>query len=163
MIWLYYTKAWPAEKVAAQQVYLRAVSGETEEELMVSNMIEANIFAMDFYFALEENPLADEKHQKIYYERLPKKQYYIEEVATPEDYVMKRFTMFLKTDAFSKDEMLDWLKVYLAIQGFEWTAWQESDLSAFYELNPILRLFSLDNVQKFEDELGKDWWKKDQE
>ena len=166
MLWLYHTqKKWQTDDTApAQKVLFRAVGKETEDGRMVSDIIEMNVFAMDFYFNLEENPMKDDKYQRIYYKELEDKDYFFEEMSIREnekEYMMHRVALYLKGEQFSKNELLEWMKTYTSIHGLECTNWEETDIMSFYETNPILSMFSMSNAKKFEDKLGKDWWKND--
>ncbi|MGB0931247.1 MAG: hypothetical protein ACPGVB_10750 [Chitinophagales bacterium] len=166
MHWIYHTQQkWQAEEevAVAQKVFLRAVGEETEEGKMVSDIIEMNVFGMDYYFGLENNPLAEPKYQQIYFEELDKKDYYLEEMEMSEGeqtYMMNRTALYLKKRWFSKMELLEWVKTYLSILGLPCTGFEEEDMMAFYELNPLLQMFSLENAKRFEGKLGKEWWKR---
>jgi hypothetical protein len=54
---------------------------------------------------------------------------------------------------------LAWLDTCLAIWGFEKSGFEEVDRMSFAETDPLLQMFSLENAKKFEDKLGKEWWK----
>lgn len=166
MKWIYlHTKAWEVEKIAAQKTYLRAVGEETEEGLRVSDILEINTFAMDFYFGLDDNPMASPKYQEIYYKELEEKAYFIEEVELTDsqsEYMMKSVVLYLKAP-FSKEELHNWFKTYLTILGLECSTFEERGQNFFYEMYPILRLFSEENVKQLEGKLGKEWWKRNEE
>jgi hypothetical protein len=165
MHWLYHlTKTQPSEGAVAQEVYLRAVKPgmEQAEERQVSQIIQLYVFAMDFYFSLADNPLDTEEGRHIYEHELSEKNYFIQSIdlEPQHDHLMQSASLYLKTDRFDEQELREWLKVYLAVSGYECTDFEETDLGSFPEMNPILSLFSLENVKKFEDKFGKDWWKK---
>ncbi len=169
MNWFYHTtKNWDSKGYKpAQEILLRAIEegSESEGEVNVSNIIEISVFAMDFYFALAENPMDEEKYRQIYTEELSSKDYFLEElkIDKQEDYMLLRAALYLKTDKFNKDDLLAWVHTCFSIWGFEIDELKESDLSMFPETNPILSIFSLDNVKAFEDKLGKNWWKRSNE
>ena len=164
MLWIYYTeKSWDNDgKAPAQKVLLRAVKEENGERLF-SDIIEMNVFAMDFYFQLKENPLSTPEYQRIYFEELDKKDYFIEEleIDKTQGYMMHRIALFLKTDYFNETQLLEWMNTCLSILGLEFTKWEKGDIASFPETNTLWNMFSMDNVKRFEDKLGKDWWKDD--
>jgi hypothetical protein len=169
MRWLYYSpSSWPPQGTPARQIYLRAVDPATDgtDDVRVSNIVRLDLFATDYYFMeATENPLDSDEVRRIYMEELSQKDYFIDdkEVSESEEYMMAKSILYLKCTRFSKEEMLDWVKVYFGVNGFPCDTLEEQDLTYFSELNPLLHLFSLENVQKFEDQLGKEWWKKDTE
>lgn len=166
MRWLHYTPSkWPPQGAPAREVYFRAVDPETDgtDDIRVSNIIRLYLIAMDYYFLeASENPFDTEDGRRIYTEELSRKDYFIEDedVGESETHLMAKSILYLKCARFSKEEMLEWAKVYFGVNGFPCDALEEQDLTYFSELNPLLHLFSLENVQKFEDQLGKEWWKK---
>ena len=77
MNWIYNcVKSWDKEgNTPAQLLLLRAVTQDEDGEAVASNIIEMNIFAMDFFFGLPENPLNTPKYQQIYWTELTKKKF----------------------------------------------------------------------------------------
>ena len=166
MHWLYHlTQPQPPNGAVAQKVYLRAVKPgmENAENRLVSQIIQINIFALDFYFGLADNPLDTEEGRQIYEVALREKEYFIQEQDLDEsnEHLMASATMYLKTTHFDETELLAWVRVYLSVHGIEHETFEKTDLGYFPEMNAILSLFSLDNVRKFEDRLGKAWWEGD--
>jgi hypothetical protein len=166
MNWLYHCKKpWRANGTTpAQQLLLRGfVQTDQENELEVTNIVELNLLALDFYFQLPDNPLADPKYQRIYFEELDKKDYFLEEYPIDErqDYMLKRAVLYLRQADFDLSGLLDWARTCLSIWGLPHDEFEEADMMSFSELDPILRMFSLENAKKFEDKLGKEWWKGD--
>lgn len=166
MHWLYHlTQPQPAQGAVAQKVYLRAVKPgmEQAEERQVSQIVLLHVFAMDFYFGLADNPLNTDEGRQIYETELSRKDYFIQidETEDMPDHLLAQATLYLKTDRFDEPELLDWVKVYLSVQGYPHDAFEKTDLAFFPEMNAILSLFSLENVREFEGELGKEWWKSD--
>jgi hypothetical protein len=163
MNWIYHIiKKWDATGYApAQQLLARAWMENENGEQMVSNIIELNVFAMDFYFGLPDNPLSTPQYQQIYHEELEKKDYFMEEIEIDEkeDYMLKRCALYLKGEKFDKVALLQWLSTCLSIWGFEQSDFEETDMTGFAEMNFVLQMFSIKNAQKFEDKFGKEWWK----
>jgi len=165
MHWLYHIKhPWQSNGNPAQEIYVRAVDPETsgEEERLASKIIQIYVFALDFYFLqAKENPLDNEKGNYIYATELSKKDFYIEDMEVQEeaDYLLRKAVIYLKTDRFDEEELLSWIRTYLSIEGFPFGSFEQEDFGTFSEMNPLLRIFSLENVRKFEDKLGKEWWK----
>lgn len=165
MHWLYHlTKSQPPQGAIAQEVYLRAVKPgmEDAEEQEVSKTIQLYLFALDTYFGLADNPLNTEEGNRIYEQELSQKEYFIQEMKLEagEDHLMGGATIYLKTDRFDESQLLEWIRVYLSVNGMEHDTFEKRDLGSFPEMNDILNFFSLKNVQKFEDQLGKEWWKR---
>jgi hypothetical protein len=163
MNWIFNcTKSWSREGYApAQLVLLRAATQDEEGKAVISNIIELNVFAMDFFFGLPNNPLNAPKYQQIYYEELIKKDFFLEElsIAETEPHLLKKVVLYLKCDKFDKQELLFWVQTCLSIWGFSQAEFVEKDMMAFAETNPLLSMFSIENVKKMEDKLGKEWWK----
>ncbi len=55
--------------------------------------------------------------------------------------------------------MLEWVKKIFTIDNIPFDTFKETSFNEFADTNPIMQMFSLENVKKFEDKLGKDWWK----
>jgi len=135
-----------------------------EGEEMVGNIFKLTIIAMEFYSTLEENPIEeDEELSRIYHEELRTKDYHIldRELSEGEDHLLSNTEIYLKQASFSREEAFEWIDKLFVIKGFPKSEMEEGSINDFLELNPIMRLFSLDNVKKFEDELGEEWWKSD--
>lgn len=163
MNWIFNcTKSWSREGYTpAQLLLLRAETQDQEGEVVVSNIIELNVFAMDFFFGLSTNPLNTPKYQHIYYEELTKKNFFLEEttIVETEPYLLKKVVLYLKYDKFDKQELLFWVQTCLSIWGFSQAEFVEKDMMAFAETNPLLSMFSMENAKKMESKLGKEWWK----
>jgi aminopeptidase C len=159
MKWIYHvTKSWDAKGYApAQQVLMRAIQEDAAGDLQASNIIELNVFAMEFYFNLAANPFKDSKYQKIFWEELEKKDYFLEEleISPQADFMFKRVALYLKCERFENSALQQWLVVCLQIWGFEQSAIEETSIMSFAETNPLLKLFSGDNAEKFEKLFGK--------
>ncbi len=163
MNWIYnFTKSWNREGNApAQLLLLRAITQDEKGETVASNIIEMNIFAMDFFFELPSNPFDEPKYQQIYWDELTKKDFFLEEltIGAAETYLLKKVALYLKGNKFDKDELLFWVKTCLSIWGFSQAEFAEKDIMSFAETNPLLSIFSMENAKKMEDKLGKEWWK----
>jgi hypothetical protein len=163
MNWLYnFTKSWNKDGSSfAQLLYLRAITQDEEGQTLTSKIIELNVFAMDFFFELAENPLNEPKYQQIYWEELSKKDFFLEElpIDETETHLLKNIALYLKCKQFDKQEALFWVKTCLSIWGFAQGELIEKDMLSFPETNPLLAIFSIENVKKMENKLGKEWWK----
>lgn len=163
MNWIYHIKReWkPNGESHAQELLVRGIIKDENGEESVAKIIEMNVFAMNFFFDLPKNPFEGNKYQQIFYEELAKKDYFIEELEIHEkqDYMLKRIALYLKDRQFDKEYLLGWVKTCLAIWGFPNDDLEERDIMAFSETDPMLAMFSMGNVKKFEDKLGKEWWK----
>ena len=146
----------------AQTVYLRPIMTNEEGETMVGNITEVMVIAAEFYFGHAEDMLDDDDGQRIYFEELANKDYYIleREVNQEEHYRMAYAEIYLKKEGFDKEEFFEWVRSFFSIKGYPCDELEEGRNEEFLDMDPFLRMFTLENVKKYEDKFGKEWWKK---
>ena len=146
----------------AQTAYIRPTIINEKGQTMVGNIVEVMVIAADFYFGNPNDRLDDEEGNRIYFEELTNKDYYIleREVNQEEHYRMAYAEVYLKQEGFTQEEFFDWIKSFFSIKGYPLEELEEAKNNEFLDMNPIMRMFSEENARKFEDQFGKDWWKK---
>ena len=167
IIWVYeFNKDWPNEdqERAVEKILIRPTYKNEEGEPLVGKILEFTFYALEYFNNLENNPIKEhEELLDIYYNKLNNDNYYIldREIEDDDDYFIVRTDVYLKDISFTKKEVFEWVDKLFILKGLEKPELTEADAEHFMDLNPIMQLFSLKNVKKFEGQFGKDWWKKD--
>jgi hypothetical protein len=145
-------------------VYLRPVWIEDKQEL-TSGVVVLRIISINYVDQMIANgKFSDEEINFLnpIREKVRHQDYFIEETQLEEDehnHILNKADIYV-AENFDRQKMLMWLHLFLTIQGYPFTNFEESDYQKFAnDVNPILRIFSLDNVKKFESEFGAEWWK----
>lgn len=168
MKWIYHEREkWmPDNKGAFQTVYMRPrVMSDYGEELE-GLIIDIHIISLGFFF---EKKIFTKDERPEYFSvlttKLNEKDYYFEFIEVPESSkeIYLNWARLFIIDTFDKEIMQKWLKLYLAVMGYPCDELVKGDYADFADTNPIMQIFSLDNVKKFEGQLGKEWWVRDKE
>ena len=114
---------------------------------------------------LSEENFNEEEREFLYtaIENTGSKEYYIDEWELAEedkDIYLNRADIYVQKP-FDLQNLLHWVKIYFTVKGYPCNELDETDFESFaFEINPVLRVFSMDNVKRFEDKFGSEWWKK---
>jgi len=162
MKWLYYYKSEWFEngKNPVQTIYLRPTIYDEKGEQLVGKILQLSLVAMEYYFSIEKNPFDYEEALKIYDDIQSNQGYQILEREVEDDDFMGNVEIYLFQTYFDEKELFEWVNKYFVLKGYEISEFERASIDEFAELNSIMRLFSEKNVKKFEDKLGKEWWKK---
>ncbi|MCY7328305.1 MAG: hypothetical protein LH618_07150 [Saprospiraceae bacterium] len=71
-------------------------------------------------------------------------------------HLMAHAEVYLKAKEFDEKEFWQWMQAYFVLRGFEWAELEEATRMDFPENNAMLPMFSVENVEMMEGELGKD-------
>ncbi len=145
------------------QLYLRPYQYDEENNLLVGEkIVQLDIVCLEK--ALEKAP-DNEIINNIYYNKIGNSDYYLNNTKISDqqkELYLGKITLYLKNYEITTAEMWDWVKKIFIINNFpSIDSTKESDFDAFADTNPIMQMFSLKNVQKFEGKFGKNWWNKD--
>jgi hypothetical protein len=172
MKWIYHIQSsaqWQDDgKAGIQAILLRPVWMEDGKEY-TSGIVDLLITSIKHIKASLETKDFD-KEEKEYlnsiFEKITNKPYLIEEQELDSDdknIYLNKDDIYVQ-ERFAFEELLHWVKIYFAIKGYPCAAFQETDFDNFaFDVNPILRVFSVDNAKRFEDKFGPEWWKKKQQ
>ncbi len=163
MDWLYYFRNKLPDSTVTNplyQLFLRPYQFDEQNNILVGEkVVQIDIICVEK--ALELQP-TDERINEIYYKYLDNNEYYINNIEISEkvgELYEGIFVIYLKSIGITIEEMWDWVKKIFIINNYPQQSFKESNFDMFADTNPIMQMFSLKNVQKFEDKLGKDWWK----
>lgn len=150
--------------IGVSLVYLRPVWVEDGKEY-TSGVIELRITSMNYMDQLITNEKFSEEEVKFLNpirEKVEESGYQIDENTLKKDeqkHYLNKADIFV-AENFNLQMLLKWVELYLTIQGYPFSELEETDYGKFAnEVNPLLRIFSIDNVKKFEPEFGPEWWK----
>ncbi len=164
MKWIYHYKAqWLASgRNPVQTIYLRPVIFNEKGQKMVGKIVQLNLVALEHYLGTEDNPFDHAPVREIYEKHVCSQGYYIEEEPVPEgnDHHLAYATIYLGQQEFDEAELFEWADKFFILKGYLKTEYEKATANDFLELNPLMRLFSMENAKKFEGVFGKDWWKK---
>ena len=168
MKWVYNipnANTWREDRTTGiQKILLRPVWVEKDLEY-TSGIVELRVTALQFIDELINLKKLDDEEISFFNNirtEIADKPYYIDEQKLENDekeYYLNRADLYILQNC-NLAKLLQWIKIYLAIQGYPCSVIEETDFDKFaMDVNPILRIFSLDNAKKFETQFGVEWWK----
>ena len=170
MKWIYILHApWIEEQTGtgqpAQTAYLRPTIFNEQGEKMVGNIVEIMVIGLEFYFGDPKEMLDSEEARQIYFEELASKEYYVlhREVNQEEHYRMAMVDVYLKKEGFTQEEFFEWVRSVFSIKGYPLEELEEGKEEDFLDMNPLMRMFTDENIKKSEKLFGKKWWEKGEE
>jgi hypothetical protein len=166
MNWIYHIRneRWFEDKTSAiQNLYLRPRIVDDNNELLTGKIIDFSLMALKPLFERNiEEVINDEECQRIYHTELTQKSYCIQEDSIPESeksYYLNWATIYI-VDSFDRNQMLNWVRIYFAIKGYPCENLEQGTFENFAaDTDPFMRMFSIENVKKYEPKFGKEWWK----
>ena len=169
MKWIYTLHApWIEEQTStgqpAQTAYLRPTIFNEQGEKMVGNIVEIMVIGLEFYFGNPQDMLDDDEARQIYFEELANKEYHVlhRDVNQEEHYRMAMVDVYLKKEGFTKEEFFDWVRSVFSINGYPLDELEEGSPEDFLDMNPLMRMFTDENIKKSEKLFGDKWWEKDE-
>ncbi len=164
MNWLYIARdKWFSDGTSpCQSVYLRPFYVDDSGEEYAGKIIDMEVVALEWL--INKNAIKRENADylfKIYENDMPQRDYKILFDEIEENAVYMNSGHLYIRDVFDKNQLIKWLKIYLAVLGHPCDELQESDMWHFPETNAILSMFTEENLKKMEYRLGKEWWKGD--
>ncbi|MGB3851775.1 MAG: hypothetical protein WA958_17535 [Tunicatimonas sp.] len=166
MEWIYILEApWGDEPKKAgrpvQTAYLRPRMVNEAGETMVGNIVEVMVVGLEYYYRDPQNLLDSDEAKRIYFKELANQDYYLlhRDVNQEDHYRMSMVDVYLKKETFTPDEFWEWIHSVFKIKGYPLEKLVKGKQEDFLDMNPLLRMFSVENARKFEDKFGKDWWK----
>jgi hypothetical protein len=170
MKWIYYFEDKWAKKGQEQmcKIYFRPVMKDAEGNMMAGNMTILHVYALDFVMNRKEQLSEEERKHlfEIYFNHLKDKDYYFDVDRKPkghEDYLHCGGTLYLKVEGFNPTDLIEWIKVFLQIEGYPVDSLEKAPYNEFADENPMMRMLT-NAAREGEKTLGKEWWnKKDEE
>lgn len=138
MYWIYYDPESETANPRSRTLYLRSVRSKGRKE-QLGSITQIKVYAMDYFFNLPNNPFKGFDYQQIYQEELGEKPFFVREndiEPQRKNYLRHNLTIYLKTDAFSEEELLKWCRYALVEKRYEVNDIQPSKINQFQELLP---------------------------
>lgn len=158
-------KVWKEDGTAGiQALYLRPV-WEEEGKKLTSGIIDIRVSSVEYLLSALETVNYTAEAKEYLQERIGKtmnSDYFVDEKPLREQdksIYLHQADLYVHKD-FTKPVLLNWMRLYLAIQGYPCDNLKETTYDDFaFDLNPLLQVFSAESVKAFEDVLGYEWWK----
>ena len=159
MKWLYNipnTKTWKEDGTTGiQNILLRPVWVENNAEY-TSGIVDLRITALEYIHEAQKQKTFEPDEIAFFNdlnEKLLDKDYLVveEELDTDDQrYYLNRVSLYVQKP-FNIEQLLNWVRLYFAINGYPCTEIEETDFDTFaFDVSPIMRVFSIDNVKRFE-------------
>ncbi len=139
MNWIYYDPESETANSRSRTLYLRSVRQKGRRKQQLGSIAQIKIYAMDYFFKLPNNPFKGSDYQQIYQKDLNEKPFFVRENTIEyqrKSYLRHNLTVFLKTEAFSEEELLKWCRFALVERGYQVTDIQLDEVQKFRELLP---------------------------
>ncbi len=168
MKWLYNIqnkKVWQKDGTTGIQAILLRPVWKEEDNTYTSAIVDLKVTSTKYLMRSLAQKEFDEKEKAFINKIIQKtsiKDYYIDEsdLANDEKSIYLNRAEIYVHENFNIKQLLNWVKIYFAINGYPCDEFEETEFETFaFDVNPILRIFSVDNVKRFEDKFGHEWWK----
>lgn len=169
MKWIYYFEdKWAKrDQEHMSKIYFRPVMNDVEGNLMAGNMTILDVYAVEFVMNQKEKLTEKERNHvfNIYFNHLNDKDYWFDVTRKPkghEDYLHCGGSLYLKVEGFSPTDLVEWIKVFLQIEGYPVDNLEKATYNEFVDENPVMRMLT-NAAREGEKTLGKEWWNKGDE
>jgi hypothetical protein len=138
-------------------------------KIYTSGVVDFRIAALDLIEYVQSVGKVGKEEQDFCNElriKLANKEYYINDPEVNDDYKRNYLSqpIMYVIHKFDLEDLFNWIRIYFDFKGYPCDSFEEAGFENFaFDVNPVLRIFSMDNVKKFEMQLGTEWWKSKKE